>query len=126
MGLLTLPTAGEREQVGTWHETQAKQTCMHTCVCANQCNIGRLVCKSSCHNCPTLHRRTGPVAPPDNHSRAKSHRFGSHLSAYHRAILFNPLIYVCVATRLVYGNTRQALCMLHTEQQKPGCLYLAL
>ena len=31
-----------------------------------------------------------------------------------------------VATRLVYGNTRQAMCMLHTKQQKPVCVYLVL
>ena len=37
---------------------------MHMCVCSNQCyKKRRLVCKSSCHGCPALHRRTGPVAP---------------------------------------------------------------
>ena len=30
-------------------------------------------CKSSCHSCPALHRRTGPVAPRDNHSLAEGH-----------------------------------------------------
>ena len=29
--------------------------------------------KSSCHSCPALHRRTGPVAPRDNHSLAEGH-----------------------------------------------------
>ena len=84
------------------------------------------MCKSSCHGCPALHRRTGPVAPRDNHSLAKGHRFRCYLSSYHRAILIDPLIHVCVATWLVYGNTRQAMCMLHTKEQKPVCLYLAL
>ena len=30
-------------------------------------------CKSSCHSCPALHRRTGPLAPRDNHSLAEGH-----------------------------------------------------
>ena len=32
-------------------------------------------CKSSCHSCPALHRRTGPLAPRDNHSLAEGHCF---------------------------------------------------
>ena len=37
---------------------------MHLCVCSNQCyKRGRLSCKSSCHGCPALHRRTGPLVP---------------------------------------------------------------
>ena len=32
-------------------------------------------CKSSCHSGPALHRRTGPLAPRDNHSLAESHWF---------------------------------------------------
>ena len=32
-------------------------------------------CKSSCHSCPELHRRTGPLAPRDNHSLAEGHLF---------------------------------------------------
>ena len=32
-------------------------------------------CKSSCHSCPAWHRRTGPLAPRDNHSLAEGHRF---------------------------------------------------
>ena len=32
-------------------------------------------CKSSCHSCPALHRRTGPLAPRDNHSLAQGHWF---------------------------------------------------
>ena len=31
--------------------------------------------KSSCHSCPALHRRTGPLAPRDNHSLAEGHSF---------------------------------------------------
>ena len=31
--------------------------------------------KSSCHSCPALHRRTGPLAPRDNHSLAQGHWF---------------------------------------------------
>ena len=33
------------------------------------------VCKSSCHSCPALHRRTGPLAPRDNYSLAEGHWF---------------------------------------------------
>ena len=29
--------------------------------------------ESSCHSCPALHRRTGPLAPSDNHSLAEGH-----------------------------------------------------
>ena len=37
---------------------------MHQFVCSNHCNKkGWLCCKSSCHGCPTLHRRAGPVSP---------------------------------------------------------------
>ena len=32
-------------------------------------------CKSSCHSCPALHRRTGPLAPRDSHSLAEGHWF---------------------------------------------------
>ena len=32
-------------------------------------------CKSSCHNCLALHRRTGPLAPRDNHSLPEGHWF---------------------------------------------------
>ena len=31
--------------------------------------------KSSCHSCAALHRRTGPLAPRDNHSLAEGPRF---------------------------------------------------
>ena len=33
------------------------------------------VCENSCHSCPALHRRTGPLAPRDNHSLAEGHWF---------------------------------------------------
>ena len=36
---------------------------------------GWLCCKSSCHICPALHRRAGPLAPRDNHSLAEGHLF---------------------------------------------------
>ena len=39
------------------------------------------MCKSGCHGCPALHRRTEPLAPPDNHSLAEGHRFGSILAS---------------------------------------------
>ena len=32
-------------------------------------------CKSSCHSCPAVHRRTRPLAPRDNHSLAEGHWF---------------------------------------------------
>ena len=32
-------------------------------------------CKSSCHSCPALHCRKGPLAPRDNHSLAEGHWF---------------------------------------------------
>ena len=39
------------------------------------------MCKSGCHGCPALHRRTGPLAPHDNHSPAEGHRFGPTLAS---------------------------------------------
>ena len=66
---------------------QRSKLFMHACVCSNQCyKKGRLVCKSSCHGCPTLHRRTGPVDPPDNHSLAEGHQFCPNLTRNHHAI----------------------------------------
>ena len=35
------------------------------------------VCESSCHSCLALHRRTGPLAPRDNHTLAEGHWFYS-------------------------------------------------
>ena len=39
------------------------------------------MCKSGCHGCPALHRRTGPLAPHDNHSLVEGHRFGPTLAS---------------------------------------------
>ena len=39
------------------------------------------MCKSGCHGCPALHRRTGPLAPHENHSLAEGHRFGPTLAS---------------------------------------------
>ena len=82
---------------------------MHACVCSNQCYIkGRLVCRSSCHSCPALHCRTGPVAPRDNHSLVGRHQFSPNITSNHLAIFESiPLLHVCASPRLVYGNTRQ-------------------
>ena len=40
-----------------------------------------VVCKSGCHGCPALHRKTGPLAPHVNHSLAERHRFGPTLAS---------------------------------------------
>ena len=100
------------------NETQAKQAFMHACVCSNQCyKKGRLVCTSSCHGCPALHRRTGPLAPHDNHSLAEGHRFCPNLTSNHlQSFSSSPLSFVSAATRLVHGDTRRAMCMLHTRR----------
>ena len=39
------------------------------------------MCKSGCHGCPALLRRTGPLAPHDNHSLVEGHRFGPTLAS---------------------------------------------
>ena len=44
---------------------------------------GGLVCKSGCHGCPAMHRRTGPLAPHDNHSLAEGHLFCPILASNH-------------------------------------------
>ena len=100
------------------NETQAKQAFMHACVCTNQCyKKGRLVCTSSCHGCPTLHRRTRPLAPHDNHSLAEGHRFFPNLTSNHlQSFLSSPLLFVSAATRLFHGDRRPAMCMLHTRR----------
>ena len=36
---------------------------------------GWLCRESSCHSCPALHRKAGPLAPRDNHSLAEGHLF---------------------------------------------------
>ena len=78
---------------------------------------GRLVCKSSCHSCPALHRKAGPVAPRDNHSLAEGHLFSPNLTSNHLAICsWIPLLYVCPAPRFVNGHMRQAMCILHAKQ----------
>ena len=49
---------------------------MHRCVCSNQCNKkGGCAVRGSCHGCPAMHRRAGPLAPCDNHSLAEGHLF---------------------------------------------------
>ena len=108
----------ESETRESRNETQAKQAFMHACVCSNQCyKKGRLVCTSSCHGCPALHRRTGPLAPHDNHSLAEGHRFCPNLTSNHLQSLSSiPLSFVSAATRLVHGDTRRAMCMLHTRR----------
>ena len=35
------------------------------------------VCESSCHSCPALHRRTGPLAPRVTHTLAEGHWLSS-------------------------------------------------
>ena len=42
----------------------------HSCA-----DVSVYVCHSSCHSCPALHRKTGPLAPRDNHSLAEGHWF---------------------------------------------------
>ena len=45
-------------------------------VCSTQRNKkGGCAVKSSCHGCPALHRRAGPLAALDNHSLAEGHFF---------------------------------------------------
>ena len=41
------------------------------------------MCKSGCHGCPALHRRTGPLAPHDNHPLAEGHCFCPNLASNH-------------------------------------------
>ena len=57
---------------------------MHQCVCSKLCNKkGWLCCKSSCHGCPALHCKAGPVAPRDNPSLAKGNLFFPILTSNH-------------------------------------------
>ena len=89
---------------------------MHKCVCSNQCKKkGWLCCKSSCHGCSALHRRAGPVAPRDNHSLAEGHLFSPNLISNHmQSVYSSPQSFVSAARRVVHGDTRRAMCMLHT------------
>ena len=47
LGLPTLLTAGEREQVGTWNEAQAKNIAMHLCVCLITLILPPIICNLS-------------------------------------------------------------------------------
>ena len=47
LGLLTLPTAGEREKVSEENETQAKQAFMHACLYSNQSISPLIIVQSS-------------------------------------------------------------------------------
>ena len=52
------------------------------CVFYSAQQKGWLCCKSSCHGCPALHRRAGPLAPRDNHSLAEGHFFFPPLACW--------------------------------------------
>ena len=55
-------------------KAQARHDAMHKCVCSSQCNKkGGCAVRESCHGCPALHRRAGPLAPRDNHSLAEGY-----------------------------------------------------
>ena len=82
----TSPLLGTCEGKVTWVHAQGS---VATCVCRNPAHDamlyvcmfhsaqqeGWLCCQSSCHGCPALHRRAGPLAPRDKHSLAEGHFF---------------------------------------------------
>ena len=109
----------------TRNTSEANRICTRVYVLISATKKGRLVCKSSCHGCPALHRRTGPVIPRDYHSLAEAIVFA----------LISPLIILQSSNQSLYSmfalqhgvsseTTRQAMCMLHTKQQEPVGLYL--
>ena len=69
---------------------------------------GRLVCKSGCHGCPALHRRTGPLAPHDNHSLAEGHRLCSYLASIHLLCCWRAHESLAPRTRNLLGGLGQA------------------
>ena len=50
----------------------------------------RLPCEDSCHGCPGLHCRAGPVAPPDNYSLAEGHLFRADARVTDTVSLLSP------------------------------------
>ena len=62
-----------------------------------------LVCKSGCHGCPALHRRTGPLAPNDNHSLAEGHRCCPTLASNHLLCCWSAHKSLAPRTRTLLG-----------------------
>ena len=83
--------AQQRVYVGIWHTMLC--ICVYVLISAKK---GWLCCKSSCHGCPPLHRRAGPLAPRDNHSLAEGHFFflvsvgamAGRLAAWHDMVTY--------------------------------------
>ena len=69
---------------------------------------GRLACKSGCHSCPALHRRTGPLAPHDNHSLVEGHRFCPNLAPNHLLCCWSAHKSLAPRTRTLLGVLGQA------------------
>ena len=95
---------------------------------------GWLCCKSSCHGCPALHRRAGPLAPCDNHSLAEGHLFflvlvggagralvASHVcAAWHDMVTYLRSWWRCVAPPLPTTRLHAAAYLLF-PMQAGGC-----
>ena len=60
-----LPLESEHKE-GEDDHNETKRVRTHVHVLIRTTKKGRLGCKSSCHICPALHRRAGPVGPRDN------------------------------------------------------------
>ena len=69
---------------------------------------GRLVCNSGSHSCPASHRRTGPLAPHDNHSLAEGHRFCPNLASNHLLCYWSAHKSLAPRTRTLLGAFGQA------------------
>ena len=71
-------TLSQREKKNQFH-CVSLLTVFYSCTGSEQsgADVPAYVCASSCHSCPALHCRTGPLAPRDNHTLAEGHWFYS-------------------------------------------------
>ena len=78
-------------------------------------------CKSSCHSCPALHRRTGPLAPRDNHSLAEGHLFlqSTALPMVSSASVRCVVCTVCWAPWLQFTGVRALCAVLYVRRPGP-------
>ena len=72
------------------------------------------VCESSCHSCTALHRKTGPLAPQDNHTLVKGHCFCSDCCFQSTALT---LAVPCSPMPMVSSVSKMAVIMFAATQR---------
>ena len=102
-------------------ESGTRRRLLFVCMFYTAQQKGWLCCTSSCHGCPALHRRAGPLAPRDNHSLAESHFFfppswlvaqAGRLAAWHDMVTYLRSWWRCVACLLFVCMRWHTFCPL--------------